>query len=159
MLRRFEQWLEEDTRGWFCMLNWRNYTRNGYDWNPMSDMELESLRGGSYFLKGGFAEWGVRTNHPTPPPDYGPVYTMRDTCDIARRMLTLTTVLGPSFLLRRFLCSMPPLPPISAPHPSTYAPSRTRDLVRRPRFAATLLALRHRYMGGRGIYQFAPLAS
>ena len=27
------------------MLNRRNYTRNGHDWNPMPDMELESLRG------------------------------------------------------------------------------------------------------------------
>ena len=54
------------------MLNRRNYTRNGHDWNPMPDMELESLRGGSYFLEGGFAKRGVRTNPPTPPPGYGP---------------------------------------------------------------------------------------
>ena len=34
------------------MLKRSNYTRNGHDWNPMSDIELESLRGGSYFWKG-----------------------------------------------------------------------------------------------------------
>ena len=47
------------------MLNRRNYTRNGHDWNPMPDMELGSLRGGGFvFLEGGFAKRGVRTNPP-----------------------------------------------------------------------------------------------
>ena len=57
VLRGFGEWLEEDPRGWFCMLNRRNYryTRNGHDWNPMPDMELESLRG-FVFLEGGFAK-------------------------------------------------------------------------------------------------------
>ena len=40
------------------MLNRRNYTRNWHDWNPMPDMELESLRGGSYFWKGGSQKGG-----------------------------------------------------------------------------------------------------
>ena len=36
-----------------------NYTRNGHDWNPMPDMELESFRGrGSYFWKGGSRKGG-----------------------------------------------------------------------------------------------------
>ena len=54
VLRGFGKWLEEDPRGRFCMLNRRNYTRNGHDWNPMpADMELESLRGGGFvFLEG-----------------------------------------------------------------------------------------------------------
>ena len=52
MLRGFGKWLEEDPRGRFCVLNRRNYTRNGHDWNPMSDMELESLKGGSIFGRG-----------------------------------------------------------------------------------------------------------
>ena len=44
--------------------------QNGHDWNPMPDMELESLRGGGgfVFLEGGFAKRGVRTNPPNPPP-------------------------------------------------------------------------------------------
>ena len=68
VLRGFGEWLEEDQRGRFCMLNRRNYTRNGHDWNPMSDMEFESLRGGGFvFLEGGFAKRGVRTNPPNPP--------------------------------------------------------------------------------------------
>ena len=49
----FGEWLEEDPRGRFCMLNRRNYTRNGHDWNPMPDRELDSLRGVSYLLKEG----------------------------------------------------------------------------------------------------------
>ena len=67
VLRGFGEWLEEDQRGRFCMLNRRNHTRNGHDWNPMSDMELESLRGGFVFLEGVFAKRGVRTNPPNPP--------------------------------------------------------------------------------------------
>ena len=58
------------------MLNRRNYTRNGHGWNPMPDMELESLRGGSYLLEGGSRKGGFgrtpRTPEP-PPPGYGPV--------------------------------------------------------------------------------------
>ena len=66
-LRWFGEWLEEDPGGRFCMLNRRNYTRNGHDWNPKPDMELESLRGGEFvFLEGGFAKRGVRTNPPNP---------------------------------------------------------------------------------------------
>ena len=69
VLRGFGEWLEEDPRGRFCVLNRRNYTRNGHDWNPMPDMELESLSGGggSYFWKG-VREKGVRTNPLNPPP-------------------------------------------------------------------------------------------
>ena len=59
VLRGFGEWLEEDARGRFCILNRRNYTRNGHDWNPMPDMELESLRGGgSYFWKRGSPRGG-----------------------------------------------------------------------------------------------------
>ena len=74
VLRRFGEWLEEDPRGRFCMLNWRNYTRNWHDWNPMPDMELESLRGGFVFFGRGFAKRWVRTipPNPPPPPGYGP---------------------------------------------------------------------------------------
>ena len=53
------------------MLNRRNYTRNGHEWNPMPDMELESLRGGSYFWKGGSRKGGFGRTHRT-PPGYGP---------------------------------------------------------------------------------------
>ena len=56
VLRGFGEWLEEDPIGRFCMLNRRNYTRNGHDWNPMPGMELESLRGVRIFGRGG----GVR---------------------------------------------------------------------------------------------------
>ena len=70
VLRVFGDWLEEDPRGRFSMLKRRNYTRNGHDWNPMSDMELESLRGVRIFGRG-FAKRGVRTNPPN-PPGYGP---------------------------------------------------------------------------------------
>ena len=66
VLRGFGEWLEEDPRGRFCMLNRRNYTRNGHDWNPMPDMELESLRGVRIFGRR-FAKRGVRTNSPNPP--------------------------------------------------------------------------------------------
>ena len=49
------------------MLNRRNYTRNGHDWNQMSDMESESLRGGgSYFWKGGSQKGGFGRT-PEPP--------------------------------------------------------------------------------------------
>ena len=47
------------------MLNWRNHTRNGDDWNPMPDMELESLRGVRIFGRG-FAKRWVRTNPANP---------------------------------------------------------------------------------------------
>ena len=54
VLRGSGEWLEEDPRGRFCMLNRSNYTTNEHYWNPMAaDMELNSLRGGgSYFWKG-----------------------------------------------------------------------------------------------------------
>ena len=71
MLRGFGEWLEEDPRGRFCMLNRRNYTRNGDDWNPMSDMELESLRGGAYFWKGGSRKGGFGRT-PRTPSGYWP---------------------------------------------------------------------------------------
>ena len=48
------------------MLNRKNYTRNGHDWNPMPDMELKSLRGVRIFGKG-VREKGGRTNPPEPP--------------------------------------------------------------------------------------------
>ena len=67
VLRGFGEWLEEDPIGRFCILNRRNYTRNGHDWNPMPDMELESLRGEGFV----FLEGGSRTP-PPPPPGYGP---------------------------------------------------------------------------------------
>ena len=83
MLRGFGEWLEEDPRGRFCVLNRRNYTRNGHVWNPMPDMELESLsgggglsgigkfeRGGSYFWKGGSRKGGFGRSGT--PPGYGP---------------------------------------------------------------------------------------
>ena len=70
VLNRFGEWLEEDPRGRFRMLNRRNYTRNGHDWNLMPDMELESLRGGFVFLEGGFAKRGVRRNPPPPNPPW-----------------------------------------------------------------------------------------
>ena len=57
MLSGFGEWLEEDPRGRLCMLNRRNYTRNGHDWNQMPDMELESLRGGGGFV---YVEGGSR---------------------------------------------------------------------------------------------------
>ena len=40
------------------MLNRRNYTRNGHDWNPMPDMELANLRGEVVFLEGGSRKGG-----------------------------------------------------------------------------------------------------
>ena len=58
------------------MLNRRNCTRNGHDWNPKPDMELERSSGeggGSHFVEGGFAKRGVRTN----PPGYGPAAYIR----------------------------------------------------------------------------------
>ncbi len=72
MLRGFGEWLEDDPIGRFCMLNRRSYTRNGHDWNPMPDMELESLRRGFVFLEEGFANRGGSDEPSDPPPDYGP---------------------------------------------------------------------------------------
>ena len=72
VLRGFGEWLEEDPRGRFCMLNRRNYTRNEHDSNPMPDMELESLRGGSYFWKGVREKGGSDEPPKPPPPGYGP---------------------------------------------------------------------------------------
>ena len=72
VLRGFREWLEEDPRGRFCMLNRRNYTRNGHDWNPMPDMEVESLRG-VVFLEGGSRKGGFGRFVRTPLPGYGPV--------------------------------------------------------------------------------------
>ena len=46
------------------------YSGDGHARNPLSDMQLGSLWGGggvSYFLKGGFAKRGVRTNPPNVP--------------------------------------------------------------------------------------------
>ena len=68
VLRGFGEWLEEDPRGRFCMLNRRNYTRNEHDSNPMPDMELESLRGVRIFGRG-VREKGT---NPRTPPGYGP---------------------------------------------------------------------------------------
>ena len=58
----FGEWLEEGPRGRFCMLDRRNYTRNGHHWNPMPNMELESLRGVRIFGRV-FAKRGVRTGY------------------------------------------------------------------------------------------------
>ena len=70
VLRGSGEWLEEDPRSRLCMLNRRNYTRNGHDWNPMPDMELESLRGGggSYIWKGDLRKGGFGRTPRTPPP-------------------------------------------------------------------------------------------
>ena len=69
MLRGFGEWLEEDQRGRFCMLNRRNYTRNGHDWNPADARygvgKFEG--GGSYFWKG-VREKGGSDEPPEPPP-------------------------------------------------------------------------------------------
>ena len=69
MLSGFGEWLEEDTRGRFCMLNRRNYTRNVHDWNPLPDMELGRLRG-SYFWKGGSRKGGSDEPPEPPPPPW-----------------------------------------------------------------------------------------
>ena len=74
VLRGFGEWLEDDPRGRFCMLNRRNYTRNCQNWNPMPDMELGSFEGGSYLWKG-VREKGVQTN-PPPPDCERPEYCM-----------------------------------------------------------------------------------
>ena len=68
MFRGFGEWLEEYPRGQFWMLNRRNYTRNWHDWNPMPDIELESLRGGGVrmFWKG-VREKGGSDDSPEPP--------------------------------------------------------------------------------------------
>ena len=50
------------------MLNRRNYTRNGHVWNPMPDMELESLSGGGVRIFGrGVREKGGSDEPPEPP--------------------------------------------------------------------------------------------
>ena len=69
MLRGFGEWLEEDPRGRFCVLNRRNYTRNGHVWNPMPDMELESLSGGGgvHIFGRGVREKGGSDEPPEPP--------------------------------------------------------------------------------------------
>ena len=55
-------------RGRFCVLNRRNYTRNGHVWNPMPDMELESLSGGGVRIFGrGVREKGGSDEPPEPP--------------------------------------------------------------------------------------------
>ena len=72
MLRGFGEWLEEVQRGRFCMLNRRNYTRNGRDWNPMPDMELGSLRFFFVFLEAGSRKGGSDEPPDAPPPGYGP---------------------------------------------------------------------------------------
>ena len=69
VFRGFGELLEEDQRGRLCMLNRRNYTRNGDDWNPMSDMELESLRGVRIFGRG-VREKGGSDEPPEPPPPW-----------------------------------------------------------------------------------------
>ena len=53
------------------MLNRRNYTRNWHDWNPMPDMELESLRGGVRMFWKGVREKGG-SDDPPETPGYGP---------------------------------------------------------------------------------------
>ena len=79
----FGEWLEEDPICRFCMLNRRNHTRSGHDWNPMPDMELESLWGVRIFGRGvrekggsgggfGPSGGGVGRPEPPPPPGYGP---------------------------------------------------------------------------------------
>ena len=70
VLRGFGDWLEEDPRGRFCMLNRTNYTRNGHDWNPMPDMELESW--GVLIFGRAVSEKGGSDEPPEPPPGYGP---------------------------------------------------------------------------------------
>ena len=52
------------------MLNRRNYTINWDDWNPMPDMELESLRGVRIFWKGVREKGG--SDDPPEPPGYWP---------------------------------------------------------------------------------------
>ena len=69
--RGFGEWLDEDQIGRFCMLNRRNYTRNGHGWNPMPDMELDNLRVFSLFLEGGLRKGGFGRT-PGTPPGYGP---------------------------------------------------------------------------------------
>ena len=53
------------------MLNRRNYTIYGHDWNPMPDMEVDIWGGGGVRIFGrGVREKGgsgVRTNPPNPP--------------------------------------------------------------------------------------------
>ena len=58
VLRGFGEWLEEDPIGRFCMLNRRNCTRNGHDWNPKPHMELESSSGEGRIFGRGVREKG-----------------------------------------------------------------------------------------------------
>ena len=71
VLRGFGEWLEEDPRGRLCMLNRRNYTRNGHNWHPMPDMEFESLRGGGSYFGRGVRKKGGSDEPPDLPPGYG----------------------------------------------------------------------------------------
>ena len=51
------------------MLNRGKHTRNGHDWNPMLDMELESLRE-FVFLEWGSRKGGFGRTPRTPPPPW-----------------------------------------------------------------------------------------
>ena len=54
------------------MLSRSRYSRDGHDWNSVSDMQLGSLCGGFLFLEGGSQKGGFgRTPE---PPGYGPVF-------------------------------------------------------------------------------------
>ena len=64
VLRGFGECLEKVPRGRFCMLNRRNYNRNGHVWNPVPDMELESLRGVNSYLWMGVREKGGLSEPP-----------------------------------------------------------------------------------------------
>ena len=66
---RFGEWLEEDPIGRLCMLNRRNYTIYGHDWNPMPDMEVDILRegGGVRIFGRGVREKGGSGGSPEPP--------------------------------------------------------------------------------------------
>ena len=52
------------------MLNRRNYTIYGHDWNPMPDMEVDIWGGGggSYFWKGGSRKGGFGGSDEPPEP-------------------------------------------------------------------------------------------
>ena len=49
------------------MLNRRNYTIYGHDWNPMPDMEVDILRGGVRIFGRGVREKGGSDEPPEPP--------------------------------------------------------------------------------------------
>ena len=70
MLRGFGEWLEEDPRGRLCMLNRRNYTRNGHVWNPMPDTGVGKFEGGVRIFGRGVRKKGG-SDEPL-PPGYGP---------------------------------------------------------------------------------------